>query len=152
MKLKTTYINTSLQQEKKIMPTKIDKKISVLVVGEVGYYSLFAEGYLRFYSAQKLKIKTTALTKLEVNKKVAKILEDDMIMSKEKLIPLNAANPLKLDYTLHIGDVPPNCLLKTKDDKIHTINIKKDLSLEEKRDFIKKKVLKFLGRQGLYAV
>ena len=128
----------------------MDKKIKVLVIGEVGYYSLFAEGYLRFYSAQKLKIKTTALAKLAVNKKVAKILEDDMIPSKEKLIPLEDAIKTDPDYLLLIGEIPADFAVKNNKVTNQVIKIKKGLSLEEERDAIKKKVLKFLDKQGLY--
>lgn len=129
----------------------MDKKIKVLVVGEVGYYSLFAEGYLRFYSAQKLKIKTTAIAKLSVNKKVARILEEDMIPSKIKLIPLDEASKIDADFLLHIGELPADLPLKSKKSNLHTIKVKKGLSLEETRDTIKKKILKFLDKQGLYA-
>ncbi|MFK7981067.1 MAG: hypothetical protein AB8G86_13860 [Saprospiraceae bacterium] len=128
----------------------MDKKIKVLVIGEVGYYSLFAEGYLRFYSAQKLKIKTTALDKLAVSKKVAKILEDDMILSKEKLIPLEDAIKTDPAYLLLIGEIPTDISIKNKKLISQTIKIKKGLSLEEERDTIKKKVLKFMDKQGLY--
>jgi len=157
--LSEDYSNLSIQlNEEEILfqkeetPTiKMDKKIKVLVIGEVGYYSLFAEGYLRFYSAQKLKIKTTALTKLAVGKKVAKILEDDMIPSKEKLISLEDAIKTDPAYLLLIGDVPTaNLSIKTKKLINQTIKIKKGLSLAEERDTIKKKVLKFLDKQGLY--
>ena len=137
------------KKEKKLVPP-MEKKTKVLVIGEVGHYSLFAEGYLRFYSAQKLKIKTTAFDKLKINKKVAKILEEDMIPSKEKLIPLADATQLKTDYLLFIGDQPKDFSIKTKGVKIHEISIKKDLSLAKERDAIKKKVLKFLDKQGLY--
>ena len=128
----------------------MDKKYKVLVIGEVGHYSLFAEGYLRFYSAQKLKIRTTAFDKLSINKKVAKILEEDMIPSKEKLIPLSDAKQLKFDYLLFIGDQPKDFSIKTKGVKVHEISIKKELSLTKERDAIKKKILKFLDKQGLY--
>ena len=128
----------------------MDKKIKVLVIGEVGYYSLFAEGYLRFYSAQKLKIKTTALDKLAVSKKVAKILEDDMIPSKEKLITLEDAIKTDPAYLLLIGEIPTDLSIKNKKLISQTIKIKKGLSLTEERDTIKKKVLKFLDKQGLY--
>lgn len=74
---------TKLSKKEKTSATSMEKKIKVLVIGEVGHYSLFAEGYLRFYSAQKLKIRTTAFNKLEISNKVAKILEEDMIPSKE---------------------------------------------------------------------
>lgn len=152
MKLKTTYTNHQSLSEEDNLPTKMDKKIKVLVIGEVGYYSLFAEGYLRFYSAQKLKIKTTAYSKLAISKKVAKILEEDMIPSKEKLIPLEEINRSEVDYLFHIGNIPPDFSIKSKDGKIHAINVKQELSLEDKRDFIKKKILKFLSREGLFAV
>lgn len=155
MKLKATYINRKLLPEEGIRPMsikKMNKKIKVLVIGEVGYYSLFAEGYLRFYSAQKLKIQTTALSKLTVSKKVAKILEEDMIPSKEKLVPIEDINTFEVDYLLHLGTIPPDFSIKSKDGKIHAINVKKELALEEKRDFIKKKILKFLNREGLFAV
>lgn len=151
MKLKTTSSNTT-DTSKGQSPQKMDKKTKVLVIGEVGFYSLFAEGYLRFYSAQKLKIKTTAFAQLEVNKKVAKILEDDMIDSKEKLISLKEANKLKVDYLLLLGTPPKGFSYKNKGVKIHEISIKKDKSLEKVRDAIKKKVLKFLDKQGLYGV
>lgn len=129
----------------------MDKKIRLLLIGELGYYSLFAEGYLRFYSAQKLKIKTTAFNKLAINKKVAKILEDDMIPSKEKLLPLEeATQDISADYLLFIGEVPSDFKIKTKNTKVHAIKIKKELSLEKARDAIKKKILKFLDKQGLY--
>ena len=128
----------------------MDKKIKVLVIGEVGHYSLFAEGYLRFYSAQKLKIKTTALAKLAVSKKVAKILEDDMIPSKEKLISLADATKLKFAYLLFIGAQPNTFSIKTKGVKVHEISMKKELSLAKERDVIKEKILKFLDKQGLY--
>jgi len=146
------YSNLSIQLKQKAQSTvsKMDKKIKVLVIGEVGYYSLFAEGYLRFYSAQKLKIKTTALNKLAVSKKVAKILEDDMIPSKEKLISLEDAIKSDPAYLLLIGEMPNDLSIKSKKLTSQTIKIKKGLSLEEERDTIKKKVLKFLDKQGLY--
>jgi len=152
------YSNLSIHQNKKgpflkkeeTTVTIMDKKIKVLVVGEVGYYSLFAEGYLRFYSAQKLKIKTTAINKLAVGKKVAKILEEDMIPSKEKLIPLEEAIKSDADYLLFIGEVATELSFKSKKIKHQVIKVKKDLSLEEERDSIKKKILKFLDKQGLY--
>lgn len=139
-----------LFQKEETTIAKMDEKIKVLVIGEVGHYSLFAEGYLRFYSAQKLKIKTTALNKLAVNKKVAKILEEDMIPSKEKLIALEDVVKMEADYLLLIGEVPDDIATKNKKIKRQSIKIKKDLSLEEERDAIKKKVLKFLDKQGLY--
>lgn len=156
--LSKDYSNLSIHRNKKRHLLKkeettvaiMDKKIKVLVVGEVGYYSLFAEGYLRFYSAQKLKIKTTALAKLAVNKKVAKILEDDMIPSKEKLIPLDEAIKTDPDYLLLIGEIPTDFSVKNNKVTNQVIKIKKDQSLEEERDAIKKKVLKFLDKQGLY--
>lgn len=156
--LSEDYSNLSIHRNKKSPLLKkeettvviMDKKIKVLVVGEVGYYSLFAEGYLRFYSAQKLKIKTTALAKLAVNKKVAKILEDDMIPSKEKLIPLEEAIKTDPDYLLLIGDLPADFSIKNNKATNQVIKIKKDQSLEEERDTIKKKILKFLDKQGLY--
>jgi len=146
------YSNLSIQLKQKAQSTvsKMDKKIKVLVIGEVGYYSLFAEGYLRFYSAQKLKIKTTALNKLAVSKKVAKILEDDMIPSKEKLISLEDAIKSDPAYLLLIGEMPNDLSIKSKKLTSQTIKIKKGLSLEEERDTIKKKILKFLDKQGLY--
>jgi len=140
----------NLFQKEKTTVTIMDKKIKVLVIGEVGYYSLFAEGYLRFYSAQKLKIKTTAFNKLAVSKKVAKILEDDMIPSKEKLIPLEDAVKIDMDYLLLIGEIPADFSIKNKQLHTQSIKVKQDLSLEEERDAIKKKVLKFLDKQGLY--
>jgi len=139
-----------LFQQEETTAVKMDKKIKVLVIGEVGYYSLFAEGYLRFYSAQKLKIKTTALDKLAVSKKVAKILEDDMIPSKEKLITLEDAIKIDPAYLLLIGEIPTDLSIKNKKLISQTIKIKKGLSLAEERDTIKKKVLKFLDKQGLY--
>lgn len=139
-----------LFQKEETTAVKMDKKIKVLVIGEVGYYSLFAEGYLRFYSAQKLKIKTTALAKLAVSKKVAKILEEDMIPSKEKLISLEDAIKTDPAYLLLIGEIPTDLSIKNKKLINQTIKIKKGLSLEEERDTIKKKVLKFLDKQGLY--
>ncbi len=156
--LSKDYSNLGIHQNKKRHLFKkeettvviMDKKIKVLVVGEVGYYSLFAEGYLRFYSAQKLRIKTTALAKLAVSKKVAKILEDDMIPSKEKLIPLEDAIKTDSDYVLLIGEIPADFSIKNSKVAKQAIKIKKDLSLEEERDTIKKKVLKFLDKQGLY--
>lgn len=150
MRLTPTSIRTILPKAEKTFPKKMDKKIKVLVIGELGYYSLFAEGYLRFYSAQKLKIRTTAFDKLAVGKKVAKLLKDDMIDSKEQLITLKEATKLAFDYLLFIGNVPTDFSIKTKRAKIQEIKIKKDLSLEEERDAIKKKVLKFLDKQGLY--
>ena len=141
--------NAIFRKEKTTI-TKMDKKIRVLVIGEVGYYSLFAEGYLRFYSAQKLKIKTTAFGKLALSKKVAKILEADMIPSKVKLIALEDALKVDVDYLLTIGETPADFDLKNKKLTIQNIKIKKGLSLEEVRDAIKKKVLKFLDKQGLY--
>ena len=140
----------NLFQKEKTTVTIMDKKIKVLVIGEVGYYSLFAEGYLRFYSAQKLKIKTTAFDKLAVSKKVAKILEDDMIPSKEKLIPLNEALELEVDYLLLIGEIPADFSFVKKRMMNQSIKIKKELTLEDERDAIKKKILKFLDKQGLY--
>jgi len=137
-------------KKEKTSDSGMEKKQKVLVIGEVGYYSLFAEGYLRFYSAQKLKIRTTAFDKLAINKKVAKILEEDMIPSKEKLIPLSDATQLKFDYLLFIGDQPKDFSIKTKGVKVHEISIKKELSLTKERDAIKKKILKFLDKQGLY--
>lgn len=157
--LSKDYSNWSLQlkqeailfQKEETTVAKMDKKIKVLVVGEVGYYSLFAEGYLRFYSAQKLKIKTTALNKLLVSKKVAKILEDDMIPSKEKLVSLEVATQLEADYILFLGEIPADFSIKEKKNvMVQSIKLKKGLSLEEERDAIKKKVLKFLDKQGLY--
>lgn len=156
--LSEDYSNLSIHRNKKRHLLKkeettvaiMDKKIKVLVVGEVGYYSLFAEGYLRFYSAQKLKIKTTALAKLAVSKKVAKILADDMILSKEKLIPLEEAIKTEPDYLLLIGEVPADFSIKKEKVTNQVIKIKKDQSLEEERDTIKKKILKFLDKQGLY--
>ena len=141
---------SNLFQKEKTTVIKMDKKIKVLVIGEVGYYSLFAEGYLRFYSAQKLKIKTTAFNKLAVSKKVAKILEDDMIPSKERLIALEDAIKIDMDYLLLIGEIPADFSIKKKQLHTQSIKVKKDLSIEEKRDSIKKKVLKFLDKQGLY--
>lgn len=145
----TTQLSKSTKKEE-ISKIPMDKKIKVLVIGEVGHYSLLAEGYLRFYSAQKLKIKTTAFDKLAVSKKVAKILEEDMIPSKEKLIPLTDATQLKFDYLLFIGDQPKDFKIKTKGVKVHEISMKKELSLDKERDAIKKKILKFLDKQGLY--
>ncbi len=139
-----------LFQKEETTAVKMDKKIKVLVIGEVGYYSLFAEGYLRFYSAQKLKIKTTALDKLAVSKKVAKILEDDMILSKENLISLEEGIKTDPAYLLLIGEIPADFPIKNKKLISQSIKIKKGLSLEEERDTIKKKVLKFLDKQGLY--
>ncbi len=141
---------TKLSKKEETSVTPMEKKIKVLVIGEVGHYSLFAEGYLRFYSAQKLKIKTTAFNKLEISKKVAKILEEDMIPSKEKLISLKDALDTKADYLLLIGNPPKDFSYKAKGVNIHEISIKKDLSLAKERDAIKKKVLKFLDKQGLY--
>lgn len=138
------------QKKEETSDSGMEKKQKVLVIGELGHYSLFAEGYLRFYSAEKLKIKTTAFDKLSISKKVAKILEEDMIPSKEKLIPLKEALEAKPDYLLLIGNPPKDFSFKTKGVKIHEISIKKDLSLEKERDAIKKKVLKFLDKQGLY--
>ncbi|MEM6316528.1 MAG: hypothetical protein AAF960_02605 [Bacteroidota bacterium] len=128
----------------------MEKKIKVLVIGELGHYSLFAEGYLRFYSAQKLKIKTSAFHKLEVSKKVQKILAEDMIPSKEVLIPLADAKKLSVNHLLLIGDVPDDFNYKGKNVHIHTFKVKKDLSLEKERDAIKKKMLKFLDKQGYF--
>jgi len=150
MLLKTTSINLKLRPKKKTISIKMEKKIKVLVIGEVGYYSLFAEGYLHFYSDQKLKIKTTAFDKLKIPKKITKILEEDMIPSKENFTPIKDASKLVVDYVLYIGAIPADFSMKTKASKIHTIQVKKDLSLPDKRDFIKKKVLKFLDKQGLY--
>jgi len=141
---------SKLAKKEETSKAPMDKKIKVLVIGEVGHYSLFAEGYLRFYSAQKLKIRTTAFDKLSVSKKVAKILEEDMIPSKEKLIPLTDATQLKFDYLLFIGDQPKDFKIKTKGVKVHEIAMKKELSLDKERDAIKKKILKFLDKQGLY--
>ncbi len=149
--LATRLSTTSkLSKKEETTTTPMDKKIKVLVIGEVGHYSLFAEGYLRFYSAQKLKIKTTTFDKLKVSKEVAKILEEDMIPSKEKLIPLADATKLKFDYLLFIGDQPKDFSIKTKGVKVQEISMKKELSLEKERDAIKKKILKFLDKQGLY--
>ena len=75
-----------------------------------------------------------------------------MIPSKGKLIPLAEIGKAEVDYLFHIGNIPPDFSIKSKDGKIHAINIKKELSLEDKRDFIKKKILKFLSREGLFAL
>ena len=73
-----------------------------------------------------------------------------MIPSKEKLIALKEALATKPDYLLLIGNPPKDFSFKSKGVKIHEISIKKDLSLSKERDAIKKKVLKFLDKQGLY--
>lgn len=128
----------------------MNEKIRLLVIGEVGYFSLFAEGYLRFFSEKKLKIKTSTFSKPEISKEVAAILEEDYIQSKENLIPLLKATSLDFHHLIFIGDLPPDFSIKT-DATIHYFKMKEELSLEQERDFIKKKVLKFLGKQGLYA-
>ena len=91
----------------------MDKKIRLLVIGEVGYYSLFAEGYLRFFSEKKLKIKTSTFSQPEITKKVAAILEEDYIQSKENLIPLLKATSLDFHHLILIGDLPPDFSIKT---------------------------------------
>jgi hypothetical protein len=143
-------INRRFFAKEKMIIATMDKKVKLLVIGELGYYSLFAEGYLHFYSAQKLKIKTSAFSNLTIDKKVARILEEDIIQSKEQLISLSKAAQLNVDHLLLIGDVPDDFKLPTKKVKVHTFKVKKGRSLEEERDAIKKKMLKFLDKQGLY--
>lgn len=128
----------------------MDKKQRILIIGQYGYYSLIAEGYLRFYAGKKLKIKTTAFDNFKVSNKVAKILEEDIIQSKENIQPLEKMRLETFDHLLLVG-TPASSFSEGKfKGDLHIIKIKKNLSLKEERDLIKKKVLKFLGQQGMY--